>query len=437
MSRGQIPPIGPNPFFGNQTGKLNRAIRAINDISSVAGDSYFQRGPLGSTIENSAMYQPPLEFYGVVVSSGPSGEADFQDSRYWIQSVDIAQTAFAGITDSASAYVLTQTYWLSATNLAEVVAGTHNLPTVTAFTPSSLATATITNGTIVRVTQMDVGKLTSATQDLSKQADFGNTIFVCEPLSFSKAIKFKITGAAAGGGKYVGRSVSGSSNAVATGNLLMPEGLTVASSDNLLILNEAENGSSVHSISTSGTVFGEGEIVGTGTDGKMIVVSSIATGNTSSNTNLVSGGEAGGGGTVLTTSYQTVGGVGGTAQAQLTAGNKYLLIGVIHTWGNWNIPAGVTTTLTVSGQFWNDTAGTSLHEFQAGAVVQSTASGLATAVIQKDDIQLIPIIGMYNTIGPMAADATIYLQAKLGSFSASATFNCTALAGCISAVQIP
>ena len=65
----------------------------------------------------------------------------------------------------------------------------------------------------------------------------------------------KITSAASGGGKYNGRTVTGLSTAVATGNLAMPEGMTVAGSDNLLLLDLTENGLSTHQVKVDGTVF--------------------------------------------------------------------------------------------------------------------------------------------------------------------------------------
>jgi len=57
----------------------------------------------------------------------------------------------------------------------------------------------------------------------------------------------KITGAASGGGKYVGRIIGGRSTAVTSGNLAMPEGMTEPPSDQTcLILNAWEDGSGVH-----------------------------------------------------------------------------------------------------------------------------------------------------------------------------------------------
>lgn len=178
MSRTPTPPLGRNPFLGKQTRAVNRAIEAINDFSSIGGDVEFQRGPLGSSIELPGGLQPPLEFYGVIVSTGPSGEADYTDARYWVQSVDITQAAYADINAIASPYVLTLDYWVSATNLAEVVAGTHTLPTVGALDPTSPTTASVVSagGTLVRVKEIAASKLTSNINDCA------NKVFVLEPI---------------------------------------------------------------------------------------------------------------------------------------------------------------------------------------------------------------------------------------------------------------
>lgn len=90
----------------------------------------------------------------------------------------------------------------------------------------------------------------------------------------SRFVNWKITSAASGGGKYIARTVTGQSTATSSGNLSMPEGLTVAGADNILLLNAAEDGLSSHALVTG--LFGSGEIVGNDTTGKMIVVSNIA-----------------------------------------------------------------------------------------------------------------------------------------------------------------
>ncbi len=58
----------------------------------------------------------------------------------------------------------------------------------------------------------------------------------------------KITSSASGGGKYNGRILDGLNTAAATGNLAMPEGMTVPTADDCLILNLSENAASTHTI---------------------------------------------------------------------------------------------------------------------------------------------------------------------------------------------
>lgn len=58
----------------------------------------------------------------------------------------------------------------------------------------------------------------------------------------------KVTGNASGGGKFNGRILTGDSTAVATGNLSMPEGMTVPAADNALVLSLYENGLSTHDL---------------------------------------------------------------------------------------------------------------------------------------------------------------------------------------------
>jgi hypothetical protein len=74
-------------------------------------------------------------------------------------------------------------------------------------------------------------------------------------------VLFKITGNATGNEQYNARSVGGPSTQDAATNLVAPPtGMTVATSDDLLVLNIPSSGGAGHSIS-SGT-FGAGKIIG-------------------------------------------------------------------------------------------------------------------------------------------------------------------------------
>src|SRR6202020_2224091 len=101
------------------------------------------------------------------------------------------------------------TVCITATNLAELSASTHLLP--------------------AGVTVYVFGVIDHAGR---RQYVFN------QPPAESCAVR--ITGAAAGGGKYTGVILAGSSSAVASGTLSMPEGL--ADGPSCLILNEEEDG---------------------------------------------------------------------------------------------------------------------------------------------------------------------------------------------------
>ncbi len=83
-------------------------------------------------------------------------------------------------------------------------------------------------------------------------------------------VSVKGTSNATGGGKYNGRILLGSSTAIATTNLAMPEGLTVPAADDTLILNPAEDGLSTHALTTP--FFASGIMIGSTAAGLKIVV---------------------------------------------------------------------------------------------------------------------------------------------------------------------
>jgi len=122
-------------------------------------------------------------------------------------------------------------------------------------------------------------------------------VFALYPRSGSKQFVFnqptpdtavvEITGAAAGGGKYNGRLVTGVSGAAASGNLAMPEGMSVAGTDNALVLNEEEDQESGHRLAIG--AYAVGRIVGTSA-GLTIVMIRGAPGSTSGPTTLAGSG---------------------------------------------------------------------------------------------------------------------------------------------------
>jgi hypothetical protein len=115
---------------------------------------------------------------------------------------------------------------ITATNLAELAAGTHLL----------------SPGTVVQVFALYTRP--------------GVKLYVFNTPPPDGAV-VQITGPAAGGGKYTGRILTGSSNAVAGGTLNMPEGLTIPDADNALICNVEEDGETGHRLQTPGWAVGQ------------------------------------------------------------------------------------------------------------------------------------------------------------------------------------
>lgn len=74
------------------------------------------------------------------------------------------------------------------------------------------------------------------------------------------SVLVKITGTASGGGKYLGRILTGAPTTEEADNLAMPEGMTVPDADNAVIVNLAENGASTHTLATNS--FHLGNVVG-------------------------------------------------------------------------------------------------------------------------------------------------------------------------------
>ena len=92
-------------------------------------------------------------------------------------------------------------------------------------------------------------------------------------LGIGDIVVVKVISNATGGGKYNGRILRGRSTAVATGNLSMPEGLTVPAANDSLVLNMRENGASTHWVAAN--TFALGEIVGMTAAGLFIVTTEI------------------------------------------------------------------------------------------------------------------------------------------------------------------
>lgn len=87
-----------------------------------------------SAVENASPQVPPMllpvddfVFPAEIVNAGPDGEANYADPRYWIKEQEATNTGEADTTnltwgDKSGGL------WVTATNLAEVVEGSHGFP---------------------------------------------------------------------------------------------------------------------------------------------------------------------------------------------------------------------------------------------------------------------------------------------------------------------
>jgi hypothetical protein len=165
------------------------------------------------------------QFVGIIRSAPCSGNSgDYSDARYYI---DRATPRLAlGNSDLLSAdkdALPGVKECLTATNLAELAEGTHQLA----------------SGTLVQVFSLYVrGK------NGTKLHVFNQPIRV--------GVVVQITGAASGAGEYNGRILTGTSSASPSSALSMPAGLSIPGSDDALVLNLEEDGASGHRLA-SGT----------------------------------------------------------------------------------------------------------------------------------------------------------------------------------------
>ena len=86
----------------------------------------------------------------------------------------------------------------------------------------------------------------------------------------SRYVTVKITSTASGGGKYLGVTVIGTSDEVASGTLSLPSaGRTITGGENVLFCNVWESGLSEHNVAANS--FGCGHVVGKQSDGRLVV----------------------------------------------------------------------------------------------------------------------------------------------------------------------
>ena len=261
------------------------AISPASDGPADAGDA---RQVLASELEENSVAQarardwPALvEQFAAIVRSGPcagTSGGDYTDARYYL---DRAMPREGSSTSAALSATVDQfpgvAQCLTATNLAELGAKSHSLAA----------------GTVVQVFVLSTRG--------------GGRVYVFNQTP-QAGVVVQIVSAAGGGGKYSGEILGGTSGAVASGNLAMPEGLGVAAP--ALILNEEEDGLSGHRLSIP--CYAVGQIVGN-SDGQTIVTIRGALGATAGATSLGGSGVAAdsgswsraGNGTPVTVTLQT------------------------------------------------------------------------------------------------------------------------------------
>ena len=200
-----------------------------------------------------------VEQFAAIIRNKPcasNAAADYTDERYYL---DRAIPA-AGSSSTRALSVQTDALpglaqCLTATNLAEVSDKTHLLQV----------------GMVVQV--------------FALYARSGTKLYIFNQPP-ADAVVVEITGAAAGGGKYTGRILSGASSAVGAGNLAMSEGLTVPAIDDALICNEEEDALAGHRLAIP--CYGIGRVVGI-SQGLTVVMIRGAKGATNSPTSLGDG----------------------------------------------------------------------------------------------------------------------------------------------------
>lgn len=222
-----------------------------NDRPYEQSDEFFPSLDLISAQSRPAVVE---QFLGTIRAGPCSGGSNFTDARYSIDRAVpvIGSTSSASLLTTARDLLPVATGCITATNLAELSAGTHLLAA----------------GSVVYV----CGVINHAGQ---RQYVFN------QPPTGSGSCIVQITSTATGGGKYNGHIVSGASSASAAGTLGMPEGLSAGAA--CLILNAEEDGQSGHRLASSCNAVGQ--IAGSSA-GTPVVVIRGALGATSGATSL-------------------------------------------------------------------------------------------------------------------------------------------------------
>lgn len=152
------PPVQTPPMFRTVGASINRAIEQFNSQRPLSGvNANAQTYPGGTSYVTPDAMPRDFFFYGVLVDAGPAGDADFADQRYWVAQVQFGRAATSTTTDKVSAYLdgTGTALWLVASHIAEVILGTHTLPTIDSETSDT--TALSTPATFVKCRQSECG----------------------------------------------------------------------------------------------------------------------------------------------------------------------------------------------------------------------------------------------------------------------------------------
>jgi hypothetical protein len=219
----------------------------------------------GSDVARAGMAAPApqprpafVEQFAAIIRTTPCATnvtGDYADARYYLDRAIATNSASSGTLSVQTDSFPGLKKCLTATNLAELASNSHLLAP----------------GTIVQVFALYTRP--------------GIKVYVFNQPPPDGAV-VKVTGAAEGGGKYTGRILSGASDAVASGDVAMPEGLTIPPADNALIVNEEEDGLDGHRLQIP--CYAIGQIAGN-SDGLSIVMIRGALGATSEPTMLGDG----------------------------------------------------------------------------------------------------------------------------------------------------
>lgn len=207
-------------------------VEAINEreLTIADADVDLMKARYGSTFFPKGQIDVLDVRLGIIVSTGPSSAADFTGPMYWVKFAKIT----GDVTGNPALPVVdppandshgnpSEPYPVPATNLAEArivsgeIVGPHGMPT-----DGSMAVV------VLKIFDQPAGS----------DAPAARWIMVAAPPG---AVVVKLTSNSAYTGRYGGALLSGSSTDAGTGDLSMPDGLTVGGTDSVEVLNVDED----------------------------------------------------------------------------------------------------------------------------------------------------------------------------------------------------